>query len=351
VISVEGASGNVALCLADGAIAPLSALGQGRLRYNSALSQLEYSQNGSVYVPFSGGGGGGGWTDDGAVVRLTTAADSVSIGNNLMAGSEKLRVTGGGLLIDGAVGAAPVAGAGARLMWTPSKYALRAGEVTGTQWDAANIGDWSTAFGLDVKASGAASFAACRGATATGDVSCALGDGTESEASYSTAMGRLSKARRRGQVSMGNGMFAVPGDIQQSFITMQRVQPIGTTTVDLTIDGLAPAGIVLTTSNRFILEDSRTYTFEVLVQSRNTAASESKSWTLLCEVKRDIGAGTVSLVGVQAKNIVGMTPGLGLWDVNLVADPANGAMVLRFSGDNTKQIRCGAGIRWIEAGT
>jgi len=41
-----------------------------------------------------GGGSGGGWTDDGAIVRLTTAGDSVAIGSALLSGSEKLRVVG-----------------------------------------------------------------------------------------------------------------------------------------------------------------------------------------------------------------------------------------------------------------
>ena len=39
-----------------------------------------------------GGGGGGGWTDDGAVVRLTTAADQVSIGDPAPVGVSPLSV-------------------------------------------------------------------------------------------------------------------------------------------------------------------------------------------------------------------------------------------------------------------
>lgn len=353
MIAAEGASGAIFLSIADGAAAPLSALGEGRFRYNTLLNRLEYSENGAAYLPFAGGGGGGYWTRSPfGFIYPTTVPDKVIVGAAAPSGTEQFRVTAGAVLFNGSTGPTPVSGAGIRLMWVPSKYALRSGEVTGAQWDAANIGDWSHAFGLDVMAPGAASFAAGRGAQSTGDVSVALGDGTESEAAYSTAVGRLSKARRKGQVSMGNGMFAVPGDIQQSFITMQRVQPVGTTTVDLTIDGAAPAGVVLTTSNRFILEDNRTYTFEVIVQARNTAASQSKSWTLLFEVKRDVGVATVAFVGVPSKNIVGQTaPGANAWDVNPVVDLFNGAVAIRFSGDNTKQIRCGAGMRWLEVGT
>jgi len=350
VISHEGASGNVALCLADGASAPVSALAQGRFRYNSALSRLEYSENGGPWTPLTSGGSGGGWTDDGLVVRLTTATDTVSVGNNLMAGTEKLRVTGGALLADGTVGATPVSGAGVRLMWTPSKYALRAGEVTATQWDAVNIGDWSAGFGLDVIASGAASFAANRDTLASGDISAAFGNGSQSEAVHSTAFGSWSKARRPGQVAMATGYFAAPGDFQQSLITMRRRSTSAFPT-DLTIDGGAPAGVALPTSNRFILEDNFTYTFEVLVQARNEAASESKSWAFFCQMKRDVGAGTTALVGPVSKSIIGQTPAAATWDANLVADAANGAFVVRVNGQAGKNIRFGAGIRWIEVGT
>lgn len=350
MISHEGASGNVALCLADGASAPVSALSQGRFRYNNTLSRLEYSENGGPWTPLTGGGSAGGWTDDGLVVRLTTSTDTVSIGNNLMLGTEKLRVTAGAVLFDGAVGVTPVSGAGTRLMWVPEKHALRAGEVTGTQWDAANIGDWSAAFGLDVSVPGAASFAACRDTLASGDTAVALGNGSHAEAVQTTALGSWSKARRIGQVAMATGYFAVPGDMQQSMLTMRRRSTSAFPT-DLTIDGNAPVGAAITTSNRFILEDNFTYTFEVLVQARNEAASESKSWTFVCQMKRDVGAGTTALVGPVSKSIIGQTPAAATWDANIVADAVNGAMVPRVNGQAGKNIRWGAGIRWVEVGT
>jgi hypothetical protein len=351
VISVEGGTGAAFMAVADGASAPVSDANQARLRYNTGSNQLELSQNGGAYVPIGGGSGSGGWTDGGAVVYLTTSADTVAIGSNSMAGAEKLRVVGGGLLADGSTGAVPVSGAGVRMMWSPSKYALRAGEVTGTQWDAVNVGDWSTAFGLDVKAPGAASFAACRGATSTGDVSVALGDATESEAAYSTAAGRMSKSRRPGQIAMATGNFAAPGDMQQNLITMRR-RTTDASVTDMTIDGNAPVGVALPTSNRFILEDGFSYTFEVMVQARNESASEHKSWILSCQIKRDAGAATVAFVGGVNKLVIGQTPGgSNTWDVNLVADAVNGALLPQVKGQLGKNIRWGAGLRWVEVGT
>ena len=83
----------------------------------------------------------------------------------------------------------PIEGVGTRVMWYPAKGAFRAGSVTGAQWDAANIGDFSVAMGSDVRASASnatafglrsvaaqqSAFAAGEHATATGAASVALG--------------------------------------------------------------------------------------------------------------------------------------------------------------------------------
>jgi hypothetical protein len=83
----------------------------------------------------------------------------------------------------------PVEGAGTRMIWYPRKAAFRAGGISGTQWDAANIGSYSVAIGQDVRASGdnatafglrstaaqVSSFAAGEDNTASGAASVALG--------------------------------------------------------------------------------------------------------------------------------------------------------------------------------
>jgi hypothetical protein len=80
-------------------------------------------------------------------------------------------------------------GAGTRMMWYPQKASFRAGYVTGTQWDDANIGyfsiavghgvrasgDNSAAFGLRSSAAGLSTFAAGEDNTASGAASVALG--------------------------------------------------------------------------------------------------------------------------------------------------------------------------------
>ncbi|MFT7432963.1 MAG: hypothetical protein ACI9TY_000585, partial [Alphaproteobacteria bacterium] len=83
---------------------------------------------------------------------------------------------------------AALTGAGTRQVWYPNKYAFRAGEVTGAEWDDVNIGGRSTAFGYNTVAAGYASFAAGASNNATGDRSVAMGGG------YGTASGDSSIA-------------------------------------------------------------------------------------------------------------------------------------------------------------
>ena len=69
----------------------------------------------------------------------------------------------------------PHAGPGTRFMWYPKKAALRAGQVTGTQWDETEVGEFSVAMGLDPLASGRSAVALGEGVGAFGDGSAAIG--------------------------------------------------------------------------------------------------------------------------------------------------------------------------------
>jgi len=100
-------------------------------------------------------------------------------------------------------------GAGTRMIWYPRKAAFRAGYVNGTQWDDANIGDYSVAMGYSTTASGHSSTAmggyntasgGCSTAmgsynTASGNCSTAMGTSTTASGSYSTVMGSSTKAQ------------------------------------------------------------------------------------------------------------------------------------------------------------
>ena len=109
-------------------------------------------------------------------------------------------------------GGIPVEGAGTRMMWFPNRAAFRAGEVragvvraddpnpvltTGTEWDDANSGYHSTAFGLSSRANGDFSFAAGMASYADGTSTVAMGDGATATGAASVALGWRSNTNAR----------------------------------------------------------------------------------------------------------------------------------------------------------
>lgn len=86
-------------------------------------------------------------------------------------------------------GGIPVEGAGTRLMWYPEKASFRAGRISGTQWDDANIGYHSVAIGEDARASGDHGVAFGRLCTAAGSSTFAVGDQNVASGAASVALG------------------------------------------------------------------------------------------------------------------------------------------------------------------
>ena len=97
--------------------------------------------------------------------------------------------TSGSLWFNGTSGNVPTSGMGTRMMWIPSLSAFRAGFVSGTNWDAANIGYYSFAVGLNTTANNYYSFAGGQNTTASGNSSTAFGSGTLASGNSSTAFG------------------------------------------------------------------------------------------------------------------------------------------------------------------
>ncbi len=139
--------------------------------------------------------------------RVRIEADG-DVGIGLAAPSARLHGTGGSLLWDGVVGATPVSGAGTRLMWIPSLGALRAGRVSGSLWDNANIGARSVAFGDDTKASGINSAAFGEDSRATAQNAFAYGDDNGANGLASLAGGFSSLANGNYSVAIGNDAYA-----------------------------------------------------------------------------------------------------------------------------------------------
>ncbi|TVR38406.1 MAG: hypothetical protein EA392_09920 [Cryomorphaceae bacterium] len=116
---------------------------------------------------------------------ITADAGVVSI-----QGADGVEVTG--TFGSGAAIGAP--GAGTRMFFNPRKGAFRAGRVTAAQWDDANVGNYSSAFGYMNTASGLYAVAFGFNAMASANGSTAWGNATEAAAVYATAWGQGTEA-------------------------------------------------------------------------------------------------------------------------------------------------------------
>jgi hypothetical protein len=128
----------------------------------------------------------------------------------------------GGLVAMGSlgIGIIPKEGEGYRMMWHPYRASFRAGGVSGDQWNDANMGFFSAAFGQNVQAEGNWSIAAGHSAFtdqpysvsmgfathANGQAAVALGYRATADANYAVAIGRAVSARgHEGAIVIGDG--------------------------------------------------------------------------------------------------------------------------------------------------
>jgi hypothetical protein len=90
-----------------------------------------------------------------------------------------------------------------RMFFNKSKGAFRAGEPYGTDWDDANVGNTSAAFGNRTKASGLESFTSGHVTNASGLYSTSMGAGTHASGMASTALGGATTAYGDEATSVG----------------------------------------------------------------------------------------------------------------------------------------------------
>ena len=98
----------------------------------------------------------GGFVKLPAVIDSTSLDDAYNHGHSITADDGPVTINGtDGFLSTGTIysmGTIPVSGAGTRMMWYPPIAAFRAGYINGTQWDSDNVGQYSTAMGLNTTA-------------------------------------------------------------------------------------------------------------------------------------------------------------------------------------------------------
>ncbi len=154
---------------------------------NSVVSDLESSIGSTLDEAYDHGGSG---------VGKTITADNGAL---TIKGNDGIISTGN----FGTGKSLAFSSAGTRMVWFPKKAAFRAGRVTSSQWYDSYIGDYSTAFGYDTKASG--SYAVAMGSTtnASGVSSIALGQETYASNNYAVAMGYKSSASNTYSMATG----------------------------------------------------------------------------------------------------------------------------------------------------
>ena len=86
-------------------------------------------------------------------------------------------------------GTTSVSGVGARFQWIPERRAIRSGYADGSEWNLANIGEYSGAIGRKLTASSYASFATGYDNSASGNYSSVFGTENEVSGFASTAFG------------------------------------------------------------------------------------------------------------------------------------------------------------------
>ncbi len=164
----------------------------------------------------------GGGTGIGGNLNAAYNYGGSGAGRTITASSGAVKVIGNdGLLVTGTYGSgatAEISGGGTRMFFNPRKAAFRAGMVSGTQWDDADLGDYSVALGYDARATGwygtaigSGTFASGTNAVAIGlntvaggIASVALGNGSGAGGNYSTALGNFTNAPGNYATAMGN---------------------------------------------------------------------------------------------------------------------------------------------------
>lgn len=195
---------------------------QVQLRVSGSCPAGQYMQSvgqtGAVTCSTAAGGAGGTITSVTAGAGLSGggASGGVTMGLRTTAGGSFDLQNVGGVVAEGTVGVGALAasGAGVRMLWHPAKAALRAGRVTGTQWDAANIGLDSIALGRNALASQTGDTAIGYNVTAVGGASTAFGSGSIAAGLFSTVMGHFAET-----TAAGRGSFVYGDDSGNNFVT------------------------------------------------------------------------------------------------------------------------------------
>lgn len=218
-------------------------------------------------------GTGGGWVNTDPLMILGNGSSTATRNNALVVYKNGNMVLKNPTVVTTApVGfTVPISGAGTRMMWLPEKSAFRAGTVTGTQWDAIFLGNWSFATGRNTSAtgeystamgnaniaSGSASTAMGLTTFASGSNATALGLGTTASGSNATSMGSLTEASGTNSTAMGNATNA-SGAISTAMGILTQASGNYSTAMGINSNSKPYASLVIGQYNDSIASSSKT---------------------------------------------------------------------------------------------
>ncbi len=191
----------------------------GTLKIGSGGEACDASREGSIrYLAasdtFETCATAGSWTALGGGSASAAGADreiQFNSGGTFGASSTFKLMADGDLLLTGTytgTASVPVSGAGSRMFLDTQKMALRIGTASGTEWDNANIGNYSFAFGEATTASAYGSIALGGSSSASGVLSLAHGDTSSAEGPGSIALGNYTHATGSASIALGNSIYA-----------------------------------------------------------------------------------------------------------------------------------------------
>ena len=193
-----------------------------------------------------------------------------------------------------------------RMFFDKSKGAFRAGGVQGTQWNAANVGDYSIALGGDTTASAAGSVALGVDTTASAQYATAMGATTQATAQYATSMGADTTASGIASVAMGNSTIA-SGD---GSLAIGLIDDGVTITTRPEVSGMQSMGIFMGDQDGVDVSSGNTFAIlggNVVIDPTVPATTTATSYALevVGDAAKDTGTAWTSSSDIRLKDIHG----------------------------------------------
>jgi hypothetical protein len=180
-------------------------------------------------------------------------------------------------------------------------------------------------------------FGAGRYNVISGAQSAGFGYYNTASATFCFVSGHWANANKSGQRAQASGRFAVQGDAQGSELVVRNSTSNATQT-ELFLNG---------SSARITIANDTTWAFEALIVARRTDAdNESAAYRITGCIDRNANAASTALVGTPTVTVI--SEDTVAWDVDAVADPTNGSLNFRVTGEAAKTIRWVGWVRLTE---